>query len=367
MNNRSDTIVSIGEDLEKDYEIFNDLSADIRNPLLVVSIFLGLFHLNFEIRQYIWNPRKYLTDFWNYFAYTLPIITSIFLLIDVNSPPRQLISISNLLLDLKFMLFLRTFKYFGVPIEEFDINKPTTNDDDNNPWNLVNKYSAYFADNDSYSQYPYFIQQPDETTNMFARYNTSMLAMYNFLAGDNGAFGPWPLQDDPYLAFLFVVFSFVVVVYLMNLFIGLLSNAIEENNSQEVFLSQKAKIITEIELFYLLPNQRRWKNWFPEILTYNVPVEDVRKKIKEIDDSDEDAELLPFISDELRNYVDVHKPDNIHSKFEAIEKKIEQNETNLKNDLKKIEENLKNELIQNNNQLLMQMQTLMNEIKALKK
>ena len=87
-----------------------------------------------------------------------------------------------------------------------------------------------------------------------------------FNIGDSGAFGVWALQDDKYLSMIVVLFSFIVVVYLMNLFIGLLSNEIQENNKKEAFWAQKAKIITKIELFYLLPNQRRWNNWFPEIL-----------------------------------------------------------------------------------------------------
>jgi hypothetical protein len=68
------------------------------------------------------------------------------------------------------------------------------------------------------------------------------------------------------LATLVVIFSFTVVVYLLNLFIGLLSNEIANYNIEEAFLAEKAKIINEIELFYLLPNQRRWRDWFPEVL-----------------------------------------------------------------------------------------------------
>jgi len=63
-----------------------------------------------------------------------------------------------------------------------------------------------------------------------------------------------------------VVFSFLVVVYLMNLFIGLLNNAIEKDNDRASYLVQKAEIIAEIELFYLLPHQRRWRSWFPEVM-----------------------------------------------------------------------------------------------------
>ncbi|POG63060.1 hypothetical protein GLOIN_2v1690004, partial [Rhizophagus irregularis DAOM 181602=DAOM 197198] len=52
----------------------------------------------------------------------------------------------------------------------------------------------------------------------------------------------------------------------MNLLIGLLNIAIEEDNNRVSYLMQKAEILAEIELFYLLPHQRRWKTWFPEVM-----------------------------------------------------------------------------------------------------
>ena len=62
------------------------------------------------------------------------------------------------------------------------------------------------------------------------------------------------------------IFSFIVVIYLMNLFIGLLNLAIEEENSRATYLSQKAEVLAEIELFYLSPFQRCWRTWFPEVM-----------------------------------------------------------------------------------------------------
>jgi hypothetical protein len=52
----------------------------------------------------------------------------------------------------------------------------------------------------------------------------------------------------------------------MNLFIGLLNNAIGKDNDRVSYLVQKAEILAEIELFYLLPPQRRWNAWFPEVM-----------------------------------------------------------------------------------------------------
>jgi hypothetical protein len=63
-----------------------------------------------------------------------------------------------------------------------------------------------------------------------------------------------------------VVFSFLVVIYLMNLFIGLLDMEIENSNNRASYLVQKAEIIAEIELFFLLPQQKRWRSWFPEVM-----------------------------------------------------------------------------------------------------
>ncbi|CAJ0843539.1 2594_t:CDS:2, partial [Entrophospora sp. SA101] len=110
------------------------------------------------------------------------------------------------------------------------------------------------------------------------------------------------------------------------------------------FLAQKAKIITDIELFYLLPNQHHWKEWFPDILYL--------KKTREIDDGKGDPGFLKFISEELRKTADIPKPGG---------GKID------KNDLEEIEKKLENKLNHNNEQMLIQMQTLLNEIKNLKK
>ncbi|CAJ0837566.1 6943_t:CDS:2 [Entrophospora sp. SA101] len=347
-------------------------------------------------------------------AYSLPIIASLMWLISGNPPPIQLISGSNLLLDLKSMLFLRVFRHFGAyfaiiigvakkvfwfliiifiiilsfshafylllkPSQDVTTDIPFLNDDPNNPWNLVNKYYTLLSNNSGYDQNSYLVQEPDGNTNMFTKFPSSILAMYNFLTGNNGAFEGWVLQDDAYLVTLVIIFSFMVVVYLMNLFIGLLGNEIEKYNTRVAFLAEKAQIISEIELFYLFPSQRRWRNWFPEVLSYKVPIDDIRKKIKEIDDSKENAEDLPYISDEFRKLFDMPKKTenekiDLNSKLQQIEKQIKNNETKLENNMKEIEKNLRDDLMEiekklnyNNEQLLDQMKTLLNEVKNLKK
>jgi len=129
--------------------------------------------------------------------------------------------VSNLLLDLKFILFLRVFEQFGAyftiilgvakkvfsflvilfaiiisfshafytllkPSQISTVDNPTINGDPNNPWNLVNKYYTYFRNNNSYSLDSYTVQKPDGSTNMFTFFSSSLLAIYNFLAGKFG-------------------------------------------------------------------------------------------------------------------------------------------------------------------------------------
>ncbi|CAB4474165.1 unnamed protein product [Rhizophagus irregularis] len=61
----------------------------------------------------------------------------------------------------------------------------------------------------------------------------------------------------------------------------------DSNNNRVSYLKQKAEILAEIELFYLLPHQRRWGKWFPEIIYYYANVDKTREKVKEMMDNGE--------------------------------------------------------------------------------
>ena len=150
----------------------------------------------------------------------MPVVTSILWLYHNEPPSIQLISASNLLLDIKFLLFLRAFKYFGVYFaiilgvarkvfsflmilftiilsfahafyillkptsKEYTLDQPNLDkNDQNNPWNLAPKYYTYFAGNNSINYDSFLLQLPDSNTNIFAKFDYSMLAMYKFLTG----------------------------------------------------------------------------------------------------------------------------------------------------------------------------------------
>ncbi len=57
------------------------LPENIRKQLLIASIILGIFHLTFEIRQFIYDPIKWIIDPWNYLGKNKFICLSIELLL----------------------------------------------------------------------------------------------------------------------------------------------------------------------------------------------------------------------------------------------------------------------------------------------
>ncbi|POG63086.1 hypothetical protein GLOIN_2v1846113 [Rhizophagus irregularis DAOM 181602=DAOM 197198] len=164
---------------------------------------------------------------------------------------------------------------------DFSFEKRTNNNDPNNPWNLASTYSKVLDDGTIDSN-PYIIQPPNENTNMFIDYRTAIFAVYLFLTGDSSSLTNWTYMNNPSLVILIVLFSFLIVVYLMNLFIGLLNLEIDKSNDRVFLLIQKAKILAEIELFYLLPNQRRLEKWFPEVIYYCADVDITRAEVKKL-------------------------------------------------------------------------------------
>ncbi|PKY44899.1 hypothetical protein RhiirA4_459349 [Rhizophagus irregularis] len=284
------------------------IDEDMRKQLLITSIIFGFIHLSFEIHQIIYNPIKWIQDFWNIFdimAYVLPIYASIYWL-QTNNRNVSLLTFSCLFLDIKFLLFFRVFESF-----ESDYSfKKYMNNNPNNPWNIVPTYNKVFDDG-TIDTHPFIIQSPDKNTNMFEDYRTSLFAMYLFLTGDSKALSNWSYIDNPSLVILIFLFSLLIVVYLMNLFIGLLNNAIEKDNNRVSYLIQKAEILAEIELFYLLPHQRRWNTWFPEVIYYYANADKTRKKIKEmIDENEWYTNDFPELKQELLNKLNIQQKPN---------------------------------------------------------
>ncbi|PKY20620.1 hypothetical protein RhiirB3_433960 [Rhizophagus irregularis] len=298
---------------------FDLLPDDIFN-LYKISLIFGVYHLIFELRKIFWYRKKYFLSIlscFDFIVYLYATYTSICWVMngDIVDMPNWKPSVSCLLLCLKFILFLRIFEQFGrffaimfevakhvffflvilsMIIVSFAnafflllhpkvpglVHDLVNYDDPNNPWTLSNAYAQLDINGNPLNET--LIQIPDSNTNSFYGFPSSLFATYLFLTGNQNPLSPWGLSpENMTLHILTVVFSFLIVIYLMNLFIGILNKTIEKVNDKALYLTQKAKVMAEIELFYLLPHQRRWRHWFPEVIYYVVDVKKTRKYVKE--------------------------------------------------------------------------------------
>ncbi|UZO16181.1 uncharacterized protein OCT59_007570 [Rhizophagus irregularis] len=146
----------------------------------------------------------------------------------------------------------------------YPLDKRIVNGDPNNPWNLAAAYQV-FENEDSSSSNLFILQKPDENTNMFTNFGTSFFATC------------------------------------------LLLTAMKDNDDS--YLIMKAEYLAKIELFYLLPHQRRWKSWFPEVMYYHASVDKTRKMIKEMIENDKwHINEFPELKQNLLNKFNINKP-----------------------------------------------------------
>ncbi|PKY47234.1 hypothetical protein RhiirA4_543834 [Rhizophagus irregularis] len=215
------------------------------------------------------------------------------------------------------------FVIFGYAQAFYIILRSNGINDDNDPQNLATEYE--FVNSDGIiSNTTTIIQVPDSNTNLFNWFPTSLLAVYKLITGDSESLSSFTYREHPTMTFLLVSFTFFTVIYLLNLFIGLLNIAIDSYNREEEFLFRKAQIIMEIELFYLLPWQRNNKEWFPDWIYYNIPITNIRKLINAIDNEQTEFNYPPIISKKLRELVVLS--DNNDNK---LERKINQTKEEL--------------------------------------
>ncbi|CAG8713428.1 3838_t:CDS:2, partial [Racocetra persica] len=170
------------------------------------------------------------------------------------------------------------------PTSEYSYDQPSNTDDANNPWNLAQKYK--FISSNGTIEESTLIEAPDENTNLFTMFSTSILAVYFMLTGDTSAVTSWGLVKNWTLTFLLVIFSFFTTIYLLNLFTSLLGNAINETFNEESFLQlrgeKKGKLVS--------------RNFV--IKYYDASIHELRKYVKNLKDEQNEEilqDLLPEI------------------------------------------------------------------------
>ncbi|CAB4437929.1 unnamed protein product [Rhizophagus irregularis] len=80
----------------------------------------------------------------------------------------------------------------------------------------------------------------------------------------------------------------------------------------------RAEVISEIELFYLLPSQRRCQKWFPEVLYFDVELGEAQELIKElINEKKWNTNEFPEMKQDLLNKLKIqhHKIENCNCDF----------------------------------------------------
>lgn len=93
--------------------------------------------------------------------------------------------------------------------------------------------------------------------NMYTLYLLIICIIILFiLIGDRNSLSRWEPEENRIMIILMIMFSFIVVVYLMNLFIGLLNMAIEKDNDRASYLAQKAEVrkLNKILNYFLKKN-----------------------------------------------------------------------------------------------------------------
>ncbi|CAG8440033.1 6112_t:CDS:2 [Acaulospora colombiana] len=219
------------------------------------------------------------------------------------------------------------YKWWNV--DNYSLTTPSNSSDPNNPWNLATK--LYSVSDGTINETSSLVELPSESTNMFSMLDTSILAVYLMLTGDSSPISSSSLTENITLVIIIVTFSFFTTIYLMNLFIGLLSNAIGETSNYESFLLLKADVLAEIELFYMLPRQRRKHDWFPEFFFYEAEVSKLKDIIISMQNHTYEGLNPPYIPKRLFDLIHVHTKnefggndfEKLMQKIENIEKKIE--------------------------------------------
>ncbi|CAG8793097.1 18435_t:CDS:2, partial [Gigaspora rosea] len=123
----------------------------------------------------------------------------------------------------------------------------------------------------------------------------------------------WVSNEDIIIMTLMMFFSFFILTYLMNLFIGILGNLLGDNKDNHLaYLTLKKEILEEIELFYLSSSQKQNYKWFPYTF-------EIRKFISYINSDDWEESTKPIIT----KITKAIKDEKQESEFDKVKKMIE--------------------------------------------
>ncbi|RIB28867.1 hypothetical protein C2G38_2156839 [Gigaspora rosea] len=289
----------------------------------IYTIFLCSFTIAATLSRKIYqddlNFLLYLTIFLDLGVFLFPTISS-FIWLHNGTISVPMIAISILLLDIKFLLFFRVFEFSGTYFSMIFRSAKSTFS-----FSIIFLFIIFaFAHSLYFLLHSEIYDNVTDENTLFTTISGALLPIYIMLTGDVSQVSDWNLSDNPILIMFIIAFFFLSTIYLMNLFIGLIINAINDIGAKESFLILKAEILSEIELFYMLPHQRRKENWFPYIIFYEAHTIELRNLAKDILDNKWTAYKKPYFSlyfrDTLQLPKDLHEPNvkDIESRFKDL-------------------------------------------------
>ncbi|RIA84287.1 hypothetical protein C1645_422569 [Glomus cerebriforme] len=137
------------------------------------------------------------------------------------------------------------------------------------PMDIVQQYNGTLTnDNGATIGSISLSQTPQSNTNMWSRFDYSILATYFFLG--IGWDSVTTFNPNTALYLMMVLFSLVAVILLLNILIGLITEVFSASlrAGRQAWLRQRAELIAELELFMLSPSQRQHPDWFPHLVYY---------------------------------------------------------------------------------------------------
>ncbi|KAF0524633.1 transient receptor potential cation channel subfamily a member 1-like [Gigaspora margarita] len=310
-------------------------------------------YLNGEaLLEFKWNTygRKFYFAIWAIYTIFLDLaatisttITSIYWLIN-GSVSTWAITFSTLFLEIRFIWFLSAIKFFGIYFTMIinSIDKIISF------LIIFGFFTLAFAHSLHLLLRSVSDISQDSNMNIFTQFGPTILASYYIMiTGDSTPISSWISSKNFVIMSLITIASFIIVIYLMNILIGVLCDAAINEGKNLAYLALKREIIIQIELLYMLPYQRRRNDWFPFIIFYECNLIKLHSQIIDIKNGKWSGYKEPFVPKYLNEFFLLSEEppsiNDIKKEINVIKKEIvEDLQNQINNGVKNIIDSIKN-------------------------
>ncbi|CAG8517891.1 4234_t:CDS:2 [Acaulospora colombiana] len=315
-----------------DYDLVPSVSQKIetwKDVLFIIVTIVAIYLLLQEFRQMVGRWKIYFSSFFNYIdlaSYGLPLATCLMVVAAKSEPPDWLKSFAVLMVWLNALLLSRAFagpgKFIAILIE---IGKKITpliltlsiivigfsnalfvllrNTDSND---ITLGYSGSITNSSSGDVIGSLTMRQDvrTDTNQWTRFDAALFATYKFLG--IGWEAVTTVEPTWALRVMMVLFSFVTVIVILNVLIGLITEVFVGSLQvgRQAWLRQRAELIAELELFFISPSKRLKANWFPHLVYYESHLDSINKWQRKLYQEERGDLDVDFVKGELKTVRD---------------------------------------------------------------